>query len=104
MPDVSTRLGTPTLVSAVPATVATAVNETVIQLIHIANISGSDESITVAIGAIAGGGILMQDLQLPAGSVFHEALFLPLAAGEFLEAVASNPSAVVITVGGVDIT
>lgn len=105
MADTPMRIG-PVALGAAPATVYTTPAATDMQLrnIHVANEGGSLQSFTLSVGADGSGTRLYKDVEIPANGAFDWSGYLPLAAGEILQAYADAPGVLTMTIGGVETT
>lgn len=103
MADAMSRLAGPAYLTNAAATVYTVpalTTATVLEWIF-ANEDSSAHTITVSIGADAGGKRLWKDVLIPANSTFQVTGNTVLAAAEVIQAYADANSAVTLTMSGV---
>lgn len=107
MTDTPKRLAGPTQLAAAAATVYTVPASTtaILRYMRIVNTSGTDRTVTVSIGADAAGTRLLSTMNVPAnGGVIDWTGFVPLAAGELIQAYASAAAALTAVLAGVEVT
>lgn len=105
MADAYARIGPLALTNA-PATIYTAPVGTVLTMrnIHISNEGATAEQFTLSIGVDAAGSRLYRAVEIPGNGAFDWSGFLPVMAGEIVEAFASVSGQLTITIGGVETT
>lgn len=103
--DTSKRIG-PTLLIGSAATLYTVPASTkfLMRSMHIANVTGSDRTFTLSIGTDATGTRLYGSQKIYANSVIDWSGFMPLDAAEIIQGLADATNAVVVTIGGVEVT
>lgn len=106
MTDTPKRLYGPAQLTASAATLYTtpAATTTIVRYIRIANTTGTDRTVTLSIGADAAGTRIFGGVNVPANGALDWSGFLPLAATETLQGLASAASALTVTIAGVEIT
>lgn len=106
MADAPFRSG-PTLTTAVAATQFTVPGGSVytVRNIHVANVGSVDARFTMSIGTDALGTRIYDDVLIEGdGGALDWSGYMPLSAGEFIQAFSDLPSALTVTISGVDTT
>jgi hypothetical protein len=105
MADAYARVGPLALTNA-PVTIYTVPVATVLTLrsVHISNEGATPEQFTLSIGADVAGARLYRAVEIPGNGAFDWSGFMPIFAGEILEAFASVSGQLTITIGGVETT
>lgn len=106
MADSPKRIG-PIALSNVAATLYTtpAATSFTVRNIHVANESAVDAHFTMSIGVDGAGNRLYKGVKvLGNGGAFDWSGYMPLTAGEILEALADLPATLTITISGVETT
>lgn len=105
MPDTAKRLAGPAAVGTVAATVYTtpAATTTVLRNIHVANTTTGALTFNLSVGADAAGTRLYSGFSVPANGSLDWSGFIPLAATEVLQALASA-AGLTLTVSGVEVS
>lgn len=78
------------------------VTVTILRNIHVANTNAAAVNVRVSIGADAAGTRLFSDTPVPANGVLDWSGFLPMTAGEILQALGSA-AGLTLTVGAVEV-
>lgn len=106
MTDTLRRLVGPRLLTTTATTIYTALTGTTatIRGIHVASESGAQASFTLSIGVLAVGTAFYRDVAVATGDAFDWTGTLVLAAGDVLQASASTPNALTLTISGVETT
>jgi hypothetical protein len=106
MVDTAKRLAGPVILSTSGATYYTvpAVTTTIVRNIHVSNATATAATLTLGIGGVTAAQSLYFGLSVPANGSLDWSGFLPLAAGETLQALAGTVTALSMTVAGVEVT
>lgn len=74
-----------------------------IRFIHVSNPTAADATFTMSIGSDASGTRLFDAFTVPAHKVFRYACNFPIIQGEIVQVFQGTASALIMTVGGVEI-
>lgn len=105
MADTAKRLYGPAQLTASAATLYTvpASTATILRYIRVANTTASDRTITLSVGADAAATRIFAGQTVPANGALDWSGFIPLAAAEFLQGLASAATALTVTIAGVEV-
>lgn len=105
MPDDPIRIGPVNLgtVSALLYT-APAATDTVLRSIRVANVNEDVAWITLTIGPDSINNVLFFQVEIPIAGVLDWSGFMPLEAGDTIEAYSDKTPALTVTIGAVEIT
>lgn len=106
MSDSARRLAGPLTLGAAAATVYTVPADTtaIVKSILLCNPSGATRAVTMSVGADATGTRFLTQLSVPAAGLQAIDTFVPLAAGETLQAFCDAAGTVNLLVGGIETT
>ena len=94
------RFAGPTVLGTGAATLFTSSGDSLVEMVHVSNPTGSPVDLTMSLGADAAGTRFIDGLAIPADSERKFRFYLPLADSEIVQAFAGTGSALVVTVDG----
>ncbi|MDH4046369.1 MAG: hypothetical protein OEW06_18130 [Gemmatimonadota bacterium] len=98
------RFAGPTILGTGAATLFTSSGDSLVEMVHVSNPTGSPVDLTMSLGADAAGTRFIDGLPIAADSERKFRFYLPLADGEILQAFAGTGSVLVATIDGRQLT
>lgn len=105
MADTAKRLYGPAQLTASAATLYTvpAATTAILRYVRIANTTGSDRTVTLSVGADAAATRIFAGQTVPANGALDWSGFIPLAAAEVIQGLASAAAALTVILAGVEV-